>query len=464
MAKRNQPRRQRAQNSFRRDSGLGTPPYDFGTLNLPARMVFTPLQQDQFCVRLYHTDWAAKKIVSIPVDDMLRDAWSITGIPDDVAARLMDATQRFNVLNVVRQALRLERLVGGAAIYLGVSDGQSDPSIPLNDDSIQRGGLKFLNCIPRSRVTQIDWNQDPLSPLYGRPEHYYINGQRVHRSRLVIFDGDPLLPVPDNNIAPIEWIRRDGFGQSVLLTVFDDLTRATGSRQAAYQMVQRASVFIAEMDLEGLGGTEAGQQAIAQMSAIVNQINAFRGAVIDRQPGATSPAISTVATQFGSVPELTMSFLQVLSAASDIPATRFLGQAPGGLNATGESDLENYYGRLESDRTNRLEPQLMRITKLLSLSEFGQVLPDMDLEFRPLWSLSEVEEAGVRKANIDNVNALVDRGMLTDEEGLEELLARDVLMVTPSGDDLGKYEMQQQAQALEASLQGIAGGGDPPQA
>lgn len=42
-----------------------------------------------------------------------------------------------------------------------------------------------------------------------------------------------------------------------------------------------------------------------------------------------------------------MSFAQ-LQRGLDILATRFLGQAPGGLNATGESDLQNYYNMIDA--------------------------------------------------------------------------------------------------------------------
>src|SRR5690606_38714621 len=41
------------------------------------------------------------------------------------------------------------------------------------------------------------------------------------------------------------------------------------------------------------------------------------------------------------LPEIIQQFLQVVSGAADTPVTRLLGQSPGGLNSTGESDLRN---------------------------------------------------------------------------------------------------------------------------
>ena len=42
---------------------------------------------------------------------------------------------------------------------------------------------------------------------------------------------------------------------------------------------------------------------------------------------------------FNTLPEILMAFFQLVSGAADIPATRFLGQSPGGMNSTGESGM-----------------------------------------------------------------------------------------------------------------------------
>ncbi len=440
MAKRKN--KQRVKNNVTRQSGIGTE-FDFGTEVLPSGGVpFSPFMQDKLSVDLFYTDWQAKKIINIPVEDMLRDEWEYDGLDEVQANKLLTVQDSLNVLETVKQAMRLERLVGGAVIYMGISDGAEDASKPINLAGLSQGCLKFLNVIPRTAIsnTQIDMN--PLSANYGRPDLFYIKGEIVHRSRLIMFKGDPLTPMPDSTITPTNFSRNDGFGQGVLIPIYDDITRSTGTRQAAYQLVNRASVIIAQMDTLDLSSTEQGQASIAQMQNIVNQINMFRGAVINRDPGQTNDTITTLNPSFGSVPELLMSFIQVLSAASDIPATRFLGQAPGGLNATGESDLENYYGSLESKRRQNLRPQLMQLLGVMGRSAFGSEFSatNVDILFKPLWSLSELELSTIRTADVTNVTALVDRGLIGDAEAIEELKAREALKIEVDAellDDLG---------------------------
>lgn len=460
---RNGPSTARVKNNVGRFSGIGTE-FDYGQYQQPASVPMTPMMQDKFCVDLYYTDWAAKKIISIPVEDMLRDGWKYEGLANDQASLLITLQDSLGVLEQVKQAMRLERLVGGCIIFMGIVDGQDDPAQPVNYAALQKGCLKFLNVIPRTRVTNTTLDYDPLSPTYGRPITYWVNGVQVHESRLILFKGDPLLQVPDSTIMPTQWTRNDGFGVSVLMPLLDDLTRATGSRQAAFQLVQRASVFLFQADTMDLESTKQGQTALKKMQDIVNQINLFRGAVVDTQPGQGNP-ITTISPSFGSVPELVMTYLQVLAAAGDIPGSRFFSQAPGGLNAPGDTELENYYGRLESSQKQDLRPKLLKLLKVMGPSALGDDYSSVkiDVAFEPLWSLSEAEQATIRTQDTTNILAMQAAALLSDFEALEELRLRDVLLTekdpeteeeTPPGSD-------DPAGDLAKTIEELGGGNDP---
>lgn len=450
--------------SMHHPGGAGTQ-YDFGQNQQVVSYWNTAMAQDRKALDMFTTDWQAAKIVTIPVDDTLRDGWELAGVEEAQADTLTDRQDELGAGEAFRQAMRLEFLFGGAAIYLGVDDGQTDPSLPLELEKVTPGGMRFLNVIPRNRVQRVTFEADPLKPGYGKPSHFWIQGQEIHRSRLILFMGDPLLPVTSATISTTQNDRGDGFGNSKLLPIVDDLERATGSRQAAYQLVQRAGVFFAQGDFSDLLGVgEDGEDIrggrIQSLRDIVNGINLYRGAVIDVPVGQTAPALSTISPAFGSVPELVMSFLQVLSAASDIPATRFLGQAPGGLNATGESDLESYYGRIESRRNQLLRPQLLQFLRVLVASEFGAaaVTRELNVTFKPLWSLDEKEEAETRKANAETLIALMDAGIGSTEQITAAANAWELLPVTLTYDEpVAPIPEEGDAAPLAASLAALTG-------
>ncbi|KZE75867.1 anti-CBASS protein Acb1 family protein [Paenibacillus elgii] len=46
---------------------------------------------------------------------------------------------------------------------------------------------------------------------------------------------------------------------------------------------------------------------------------------------------------FGGLNDIYESFMLDIAGACRMPVTRLFGQAPAGMNATGESDMENYY-------------------------------------------------------------------------------------------------------------------------
>ena len=78
---------------------------------------------------------------------------------------------------------------------------------------------------------------------------------------------------------------------------------------------------------------------------------------------------------FTQLPDVLQMYLLIASGAADIPATRMLGQSPAGLQSTGESDVRNYYDRVNSDQTNVLSPALAALDDVLIRSALGSVIP-----------------------------------------------------------------------------------------
>ena len=57
-----------------------------------------------------------------------------------------------------------------------------------------------------------------------------------------------------------------------------------------------------------------------------------------------------VAIQFAGLADLMDKYQARLAMLGDIPMTRWANTSPGGLNATGESDLRNYIMMVEANR------------------------------------------------------------------------------------------------------------------
>ena len=97
---------------------------------------------------------------------------------------------------------------------------------------------------------------------------------------------------------------------------------------------------------------------------------------------------------FGGLPEMVRTFLQVAAGAADIPVTRLLGQSPAGLSATGDSDTRNYYDMISARQELDLRPQLERLDRLI-LRSAGVDPAALTFEFRPLWQMDAASKATV---------------------------------------------------------------------
>ena len=423
----------------------GVPSEPDRTPNLNPFIMFTdPVRMSRTAWALYAGDWAAQKIVDIPVFDMFREGWNwkYRGEDTDINEELQQAADGLGVSTVFSRGKRLERLLGGAVVIIGALGEKDSESQPLIPDMVDKGGLRFLNVVGRNLVTKVEWETDPSRPDYGRPRHYLIFGKSFHRSRLIVFDGNPASPCPGRDfMADISnW---DGFGLSVFAPIYDALIRASSSQQAALHLVQTASVWmVLKKGLKDLQMARGGQRAVNDLQRIVEEMSMYRGAVLDGE----DVDLKNIAASFGSVPELLTQYLQILSAASDIPATRFLGEAPGGLNSDGKSSLENYYNAIRARQRLELEPALMkRLLPLLLNSTFGRGKydpKDIEIEWLPLWNMSKTDEAAIRTANAQTILGLNGAGILSDEEAVRELMSREVLARRPDVEDLARRKAE----------------------
>ena len=386
-------------------------------------------------VQMYETCWEARKIVNIPVDDALRKSWIVEGIPEEMAVKLQNRLDQMGFLNVLKRACKLEKLLGGCLAFFGLE--ATEDNVETAYHPREGAMLRFCNAIPISRIARVTWDSDPLSQGYMRPQMFMVNGQHVHISRCLVFDGNPLFDPYDFALTQFR-ANLAGFGPSVLAPLWDDIGMAVGTRQAAYQLIQvNNSIIAAISDLQDLLGTNAGQANIEKVKQIANQMSLYRAAII---AGDDKVQLSQHSASFGSVPELILTYLQVLSAASDIPATRFLGQAPGGLNATGESDLENYYNAEDAYQHQSIEPKLRRIYDVLGYhhfpKEWDKLRESLLFNFPPLWNESEKEQAEKNGLNIDNMIKLVDARLMPEEKAIEELAAKKAFSIKLSDEDL----------------------------
>jgi phage-related protein (TIGR01555 family) len=389
--------------------------------------------------QLYASTWEAQKMVDIPAADMTREGWewvTTDKVADLFKKRMAVSEQKYNLNSVIFDALRKERLYGGSVILIGTSDSE-DTSKPLSVENLQKGSLKFLRAIDRTRISNVTVSNDVTSVNYLNPEMFSVGGHQVHRSRLVIFDGGGV-DYPGGSFGLSAgskvWGMRhgsDGFGLSILDGAFDDILRAIAVRQSASHLVDIASILhIKAKDNALKQSTRSGNQALDKLADIADMSSMYRGVITSDKDD-----IVFASPSFGSVPELVITFLQVLSAGSDIPAPRFLGKAPGGLNISGQEDLHNYYDGIASQQNLKMTTPLHYLDRIIAISEGIEWPEDATLNYIPLYQESAKEAADRRAVDGGNIANLSTSGLIDDETAVKELIDKGVIENDPDFDD-----------------------------
>lgn len=97
------------------------------------------------------------------------------------------------------------------------------------------------------------------------------------------------------------------------------------------------------------------------------------------------------------LPEILQQFALRLAAAADMPVSLLMGQAPAGLNATGDSEIRWFYDRVAARQRRRMMPQLKKLTEYLFKSKSGPTLGAepgrWQVAPRPLYQMSATEKA-----------------------------------------------------------------------
>ena len=91
------------------------------------------------------------------------------------------------------------------------------------------------------------------------------------------------------------------------------------------------------------------------------------------------------------------------------------------MNATGESDLKNYYDYVDSQREAKLRPALQKILPVLAMSAWGFVPDDLGFTFPPLWTPTAKEVAEIARTKSEAVVAGYQAGLMNVDTAQKEL-------------------------------------------
>ncbi|MDN7790455.1 DUF1073 domain-containing protein [Burkholderia contaminans] len=402
---------------------------------------------------MYRHNWLARKIVDAPAEDMTREWLKLETDDEDSKQKLEKAEKRYGLIARVGDNLKWGRLYGGSALYISIAG--DDPAQPLHVDKIRKGSLLGFvvldrwQLMPDTLLMQIDLER----PDYWRPTRFRVanTSQAIHSSRLIFADGALL---------PWDELRRNQYWHdSVLQAAYDELRNDETVAGSTASMMFEAIVNVLQVDgLRDMLSTDEGTKLVQKRFELVSMLKSFIGmTLLDKNDTYEQKTMS-----FSGLDAVGGMFQQRVAGAADIPATRLFGQAPKGLNATGDSDIRNYYDGLKSRQEQELRPQVELIYDVMSMSMLGHRLDDLVIEFNPLWQLTEAEQAAADKARAETDKLyLVDMGLPMERQVMTRLQANDTYQITDEDIDLAVSLNEPIEEDPDEDEPGESGAGEP---
>lgn len=384
-------------------TGVNTSRDKRGYACIEAPQVFDQRDLENF----YRGNDLAKRICNLPAFEMTRKGWELDIDEDgddvaDIKKGVHEYHKKLGVRRRVFQAAAFSRLYGRAYLLLGIDDGQKADK-PVNWDRVR--ALRYVNLLDPWALRVFEIERDPFSPDFGKPKLYQLNttsqaSTMVHASRVIPFDGSVMTP----------YMERQGTGaatstagvayvpDSVFVPLYKVLRDYDSTWDSAAILIQDFSQAVIKM--RGLAEMMAanGEKAVRdRMEILDTSRSVLRAVLLD----AELEDFSRTPTPLTGLPDLMDRWLHRVSAASEIPITLLFGMSPGGMNATGDSDLENFYNAIEAKQESDLRPALDTLVRAVLCAKDG---PTEGAEpetwkvcFNKLWQLDELETATLRK-------------------------------------------------------------------
>ena len=370
---------------------------------------------------LYRSHWVVRRIIDVIPEDMTKNGYKITSQLEPDALKKLESTFRKTCTHAkLLKGLKWGRLYGGAGALIMIEGQENQLDQPLDLDTVMPGSYKGLLVLDRwSGITpDADLVEDPGDPEYGLPKYYTITcdtleiGIRVHHSRILRFTG--------RDLPYLEELAETYWGASELEHVIDELKKRDNVSWNIAMLTFMANLRV--MKIDGMGMMLATGNETAQRD-LYNTVQAMNTLMNNNSIQILGENDSYESHQytFGGIADVYDRFMMDVAGAAETPVTKLFGRSPAGMNATGESDMQNYYDTIEEKQEDELRPIYDKLLPIIMMSTWVGVPDDFDYDFNPVRRAPEDEMADLASKNTDSVTKAFQAGLISQKVALKEL-------------------------------------------
>lgn len=398
----------------------------FGTMDLLQATEYPTVrltQNYQLLTSLYRDNWIVQNIVATIPNDIIRKWYELRS---NISPEQVDQMKKLERKTQIRKKLLLGmywgRLYGGAVGVILVK-GQDDMSQPLELEAVMPGSFMGLQVFDRwsGVYPESELVTDPENPDFGLPAYYTVRDEetgctaaRVHHSRIIRFIG--------RELPYMEQITEQYWGESELEAIYSEVVKRDNVSGNIAALTFRANINYMETEgmdqLLGTANTEMQRRFYNLMAAQSIMESNFGTRIINK-----GDAIHNTQYTFTGLSDVYDRIMMDVAGAARTPVTKLFGRSPSGLNATGESDMQNYYDYIDGLRETELRGIIERLLPVMAFSAWGEMPEDMEVTFPTMWSPDAKEIAEIAERKTSAVLAVYQNDLIDSSTAQQELQA-----------------------------------------
>lgn len=353
-------------------------------------------------------------MVQVVADELVRNWISVksTEAGDKDVELMLAALEKYDVKRLIHEASLHDSIFGVAHVFVDVGVDNEKLANPLLIDSraIKKGDLLGFRCVDPTWIYPAMYNTSfPLRADFYKPQAWYVMGTTVHESRFM-----------DIVTRPVRDIIKPSYNFSGLSLVQLMEPYVQDWRDVKRNVVQ----IIKSLRMRGLKtDMDARLEEPGQFDKRIDLFTQYQ----DNQgiwAFDVSEDLIQMQTSLSDLSNLLSNYQEQMCTPARITNLKYLGSAPAGLNASGESEIETWHETV-SGMQEHFARLLQNIFKIIQLSEFGELKPNIYFEFNPLDEMGDEERANINKVKVDTIAVAVQDMIVSTDEARQALKSID---------------------------------------
>lgn len=339
-----------------------------------------------------------RTLVDQPVYDAFRGGIKIKTdeVSEEEKEDLHRAIRKMKVMRAVTEAMRWDRLFGGAGIIINTDQDFKEP-LDINKIN-EKSKLEFI----AADRWEIAWNGVPQMPK----SSFTYYGKTIDQSRVARIVGE----TPPSLVK----MRLQGWGMSSIECVIREINAYFKNNNVIFELLDEAKIDV--WKIKGFNSqilSAIAQGKTAKRIQIATMMKNFLNAItLDKEDDYEQKTMT-----FTGLSDMLEQIRIGIAAAVRMPMAKIFGLASKGF-ASGEDDIENYNAIVHGQR-DRADEVLEVIIPILMMKVWGFVPDDWSVEYKPLRVLSAEQEQNVLNSKHTRNMDLYDRGLYTPQEVME---------------------------------------------